>query len=222
VRVDGKNVLLTAALGSLGRAQALRLAAAGARTFLLDRPGHQNGDLSAAQDVVRALAERAGAVDILINNAALIINRPFTEFLIAEYEEEMRVNAAAGFAVAQAVAPGMIAKNYGKIVNFFGDVERYDRRLCPLCRLKRRALRLDEDAGARARPAWNTRQCGEPRRRAPGSRRSRVRRPASAIQTTGCSIGNRSKNACNPSMWPIWRCFFARRARHDHQPKYRD
>ena len=79
--IEGKNVLLTEALGSLGRAQALRLAAVGARMFLLDRPGHQNGetfaaevtnlggeaatfggqdlgDLSAAQDVVRGLAER--------------------------------------------------------------------------------------------------------------------------------------------------------------------
>ena len=40
------------------------------------------------------------------------------DFSIAEYEEQMRVNASAGFALAQAVAPGMIAKNYGKIVNF--------------------------------------------------------------------------------------------------------
>jgi NAD(P)-dependent dehydrogenase (short-subunit alcohol dehydrogenase family) len=37
VRIGGKKVLLTRALGSLGRAQALRLAAAGARMFLLDR-----------------------------------------------------------------------------------------------------------------------------------------------------------------------------------------
>ena len=74
--------------------------------------------MSSAQDVVRTLAERVGGFDVLINNAALIINRPFMDFSIAEYEEQMRVNASAGFALAQAVAPGMIAKNYGKIVNF--------------------------------------------------------------------------------------------------------
>jgi NAD(P)-dependent dehydrogenase (short-subunit alcohol dehydrogenase family) len=127
VRIDGKKVLLTGALGSLGRAQALRLAHAGAGMFLLDRPGHENGetfagevtkaggeaatfvgqdlgDLAAAQDVVRSLAARIGGFDILINNAALIINRPFMEFSIAEYEEQMRLNASAGFALAQAVA----------------------------------------------------------------------------------------------------------------------
>ena len=80
--------------------------------------GQDLDDLSSEQDVVRALAERAGAVDILINNAALIVNRPFVAFSIAEYEEQVRVNSSAAFAVAQAVAPGMIAKNYGKIVNF--------------------------------------------------------------------------------------------------------
>ena len=107
-------MLLTGALGSFGRAQALRRAAASARMFLLDRPGpgHQNGetfavevtrfggesatfvgqdlgDLSAAQDVVRGLAGRVGGFDVLINNAAVIINRPFMEFSIAEYEEQM-------------------------------------------------------------------------------------------------------------------------------------
>jgi NAD(P)-dependent dehydrogenase (short-subunit alcohol dehydrogenase family) len=49
VRIEGKNVLATGALGSLGRAQALRLAAAGARVFLLDRPGHQNGETFALE-----------------------------------------------------------------------------------------------------------------------------------------------------------------------------
>jgi NAD(P)-dependent dehydrogenase (short-subunit alcohol dehydrogenase family) len=44
-------VLLTGALGSFGRAQALRRAAASARMFLLDRPGpgHQNGETFAVE-----------------------------------------------------------------------------------------------------------------------------------------------------------------------------
>ncbi len=141
MRLDGKTVLLTGALGSLGRAQALKLAAAGARLLLLDRPDHANAgtftaevtaagttpaayigqdlsDLEGAKRAVQELAERHQGIDVLINNAALIINRPFMEFSIGEYEEQLRVNAAAGFALAQAVAPGMIAKGYGKIVNF--------------------------------------------------------------------------------------------------------
>ncbi|MGH7122319.1 MAG: SDR family oxidoreductase [Acetobacteraceae bacterium] len=131
---------MTGALGSLGRAQAERLAAAGARLWLLDRDAargpefaealaaktvtlvhYVNQDLSelaAARDVVAALAKAENGIDILINNAALIINRPFQDFALAEYEEQIRVNSSAAFALAQAVAPGMIAKGYGKIINF--------------------------------------------------------------------------------------------------------
>ena len=43
---------------SFGRAQASRLAAAGARIFLLDRPGHQNGEAFAAE-VTKFRAEAA-------------------------------------------------------------------------------------------------------------------------------------------------------------------
>lgn len=141
MRLEGKTVLLTGALGSLGRAQAMHLAGAGARILLLDRPGHERGesfaaevarntgspacfigqdlaDLEAAKARVEALAKEHDGIDVLINNAALIVNRPFMEFSLAEYEEQLRVNAAAGFALAQAVAPAMIAKRYGKIVNF--------------------------------------------------------------------------------------------------------
>jgi NAD(P)-dependent dehydrogenase (short-subunit alcohol dehydrogenase family) len=141
MRLDGNTVLLTGALGSLGRAQAMLLAQAGARLLLLDRPDHAQGesfamevakttgnatwfigqdlnDLEASKACVESLAKEHGGIGVLINNAALIINRPFMEFSLAEYEEQLRVNAAAAFALAQAVAPGMIVKRYGKIVNF--------------------------------------------------------------------------------------------------------
>lgn len=137
----GRKVLLTGGLGSLGRAQAVALARAGARVLLLDRP-----DIAEAPKIVEALADRAGGdiafvgcdlnrlaeaeaavaavagdeggIDILINNAALIINRPFEDFSLAEYEDQIRVNSSAAFALARACAPGMKAKGYGKIVNF--------------------------------------------------------------------------------------------------------
>ena len=139
--LSGKNVLLTGALGTLGRAQAVALGGAGAALLLLDRPDHKDGaafaadigarcgteaafvgqdlnDLAAAEARVRTLADACGGIDILINNAALIINKPFEQFSLAEYEEQVRVNASAAFALARAVAPGMKAKSAGSIVNF--------------------------------------------------------------------------------------------------------
>lgn len=139
--LKGKTALLTGALGTLGRAQAHRLAEAGVRLLLLDRPGMAQGeafaaevarasgataiyigqdlnDLAGTEAVGRQLADEHRGIDILINNAALIINKPFEQFSIAEYEDQIRVNSSAAFALARAVAPGMKAKKYGKIVNF--------------------------------------------------------------------------------------------------------
>ena len=131
----GKHVLLTGALGSLGRAQARALAKEGAHLTLLDRPelaaegqafaatlqadylGLDLNALDAAKTAITDLAARR-RVDILINNAALIINRPFEDFSVAEYEDQVRVNSSAGFVLTQAVAPAMKAIGYGKIINF--------------------------------------------------------------------------------------------------------
>jgi NAD(P)-dependent dehydrogenase (short-subunit alcohol dehydrogenase family) len=139
--LSDRVVLLTGGLGSLGRAQAATFAKAGARVLLLDRPENTEGPriaselgegdeglityvgcdlnrLSEAEATVKALAEAEGGIDILINNAALIINRPFEDFSLAEYEDQIRVNSSAAFALARACAPGMKVKGYGKIVNF--------------------------------------------------------------------------------------------------------
>ena len=135
--MTGRTVLLTGALGSLGRAQAAVLANAGATLVLLDRPeateagealaqsigrtaryiGQDIGNLAQAEAVIKALAEET-PIDVLINTAALIINRPFEEFSLDEYENQIRVNSSAAFALTRAVAPGMKTCGYGKIVNF--------------------------------------------------------------------------------------------------------
>jgi NAD(P)-dependent dehydrogenase (short-subunit alcohol dehydrogenase family) len=132
----GKRVLLTGALGTLGMAQARAFAQASADLVLLDRPeleqegrdvcadlpgaiylGLDLNDLPSAEAAVgRLVAERR--FDILINNAALIINKPFEEFSLGEYEDQVRVNSSSAFALAKAVAPGMKEVGYGKIINF--------------------------------------------------------------------------------------------------------
>lgn len=137
----GKTVLITGALGTLGTAQTEAFASGGAGLVLLDRPGDDRGeamaadvaarhrvearylgqdlgDLKASEALVRRLSEELGGIDVLVSNAALIINKPFEEFSIDEYEDQMRVNAAATFALVRAVARGMKAKRDGKIINF--------------------------------------------------------------------------------------------------------
>lgn len=132
-----RTVLVTGALGTLGRAQAALFAQNGATLVLLDRPeaadagdalaetigngaryvGQDLNDLAGTEAAVRALAA-ATPVDVLVNNAALIVNRPFEDFSLDEYEDQVRINSSAVFALARAVASGMKARGYGKIVNF--------------------------------------------------------------------------------------------------------
>lgn len=137
----GKTVLITGALGTLGSAQTEAFAKLGARLVLLDRPGDKRGraraadvartrrvearyvgqdlgELKASETLVRGLSEEMGGIDVLVSNAALIINKPFEEFSIEEYEDQLRVNAAATFALVRALAPKMKQKRDGKIINF--------------------------------------------------------------------------------------------------------
>jgi NAD(P)-dependent dehydrogenase (short-subunit alcohol dehydrogenase family) len=133
--IAGKKALLTGGLGSLGRAQAKRLAADGARVTILEHPDMADGaaraaqlgagyiacdlnDLASAQALVEAEAASAGGFDILINNAALIINRPYEAFSLQEYEDQIRVNSSAAFALSVVCAKAMKERRWGKIINF--------------------------------------------------------------------------------------------------------
>ncbi len=132
-----RKVLLTGGLGTLGRAQAIKLANEGALVTILDRPesddaesravmlgsdisfiGCDLNDLKATEKRVSELAESEGGFDILINNAALIINKPHEEFTLTEFEDQIRVNSSAAFVLSRLCARGMKERGYGKIVNF--------------------------------------------------------------------------------------------------------
>jgi NAD(P)-dependent dehydrogenase (short-subunit alcohol dehydrogenase family) len=130
-----RSALITGGLGTIGRALAAAFAAAGARVTVLDRPEFEEAgrqaaaawpgaaflgcDLNRLEGIAPAVASAApeGGFDILVNNAALIINKPHAAFSLAEYEEQIRVNSSAAFELTRAVAPGMAAKGWGRIVN---------------------------------------------------------------------------------------------------------
>jgi NAD(P)-dependent dehydrogenase (short-subunit alcohol dehydrogenase family) len=124
IDLSDKHALITGGAGTIGNAFVQAFAAAGAQVTVLDRPeatppsGHgwlglDLSDLAGAQAKVAA----AGPFDILINNAALIINKPFESFSLEEYEEQVRVNSSAAFALVRACAPGMKARGWGRVIN---------------------------------------------------------------------------------------------------------
>jgi NAD(P)-dependent dehydrogenase (short-subunit alcohol dehydrogenase family) len=122
-----RHALITGACGTIGRGLVAGFRASGFRVTALDRPGLEApegaewlpvdlSDLDGARDAAAALDARS-PVDVLVNNAAIIWNRPFQEFSPSEFEEQMRVNVSAAFALVLGLAPGMKARGWGRIIN---------------------------------------------------------------------------------------------------------
>lgn len=122
--LSGKNALITGGLGTLGAAMAETFKASSANVTILDRPdgtplesyGYLGIDLNDLADAEEAV-KQATPFDILINNAALIINKPHDAFSLIEYEDQIRVNSSAAFALSRVCAPAMKENGWGKIIN---------------------------------------------------------------------------------------------------------
>jgi NAD(P)-dependent dehydrogenase (short-subunit alcohol dehydrogenase family) len=140
-RLDGKVAIVTGAGGrgnSIGRAYALGLAAAGANVVVADlnaagaqAVADEIGPKAIAvgvditnPDQVEAMAKAAtdafGGVDILVNNAALMLELGqinVADVPIDQWNRIMNVNVTGALICAQAVIPSMRARGGGRIVN---------------------------------------------------------------------------------------------------------
>ena len=128
VQVDltGRTAVVTGSGSGIGRACALRLAAAGATVVVLDR------DEPAAKAVADATGGRAfvadlsepdaldgldAAVDILVNNAGLQHVAPLVEFPPERYTYIHKVMVEAAFRLARHSLPHMYRTGWGRVVN---------------------------------------------------------------------------------------------------------
>jgi NADP-dependent 3-hydroxy acid dehydrogenase YdfG len=64
-----------------------------------------------------SVAQKWGAVDVLINNAGRFSGAPFTEMSVADFDGLIATNLRSVFLVSRAFAPGMIARGQGDIFN---------------------------------------------------------------------------------------------------------
>ena len=136
IDLDGRRAVITGGAQGIGRAIAERLLASGARVTLWDRDTEELAatrealgpdvggavvDVADPESVERAAAEtiaRAGAIDVLVNNAGIAgPNATTWEYPIDEWRRVIAIDLDGVFHCCRAVVPHMIERGYGRIVN---------------------------------------------------------------------------------------------------------
>jgi len=137
--LTGKVALVTGASRGIGRAASLALAGVGVdvavnyrvREDMAQEVGEHiralgrralavGADVSQAAEVNRlvdTVEKELGSVDILINNAGRLWQKPPEEITEADFDAMIAVNLKSAFLVTQRVLPGMRARQWGRIVN---------------------------------------------------------------------------------------------------------
>jgi 3-oxoacyl-[acyl-carrier protein] reductase len=132
------TALVTGATQGIGRATALALGRAGFRVGVCARTGARvdalvaelRGAGIAAAGAAADVADPAGVarmaahvtgelgeIDVLVNNAGILVARPFEDLTLEDWDATMATNLRSLFLVTRAVLPGMRRRRAGTIVN---------------------------------------------------------------------------------------------------------
>jgi gluconate 5-dehydrogenase len=76
---------------------------------------------------ISIIEKEVGSVDILVNNAGIIKRIPILDMPIDDFKQVIDVDLVAPLIVGKRVAPGMIAKRSGKIINMCSMMSVYGR-----------------------------------------------------------------------------------------------
>ncbi|MFD1275038.1 SDR family NAD(P)-dependent oxidoreductase [Streptomyces kaempferi] len=134
MELTGKVALITGSTGGIGSEAARLIAASGAHVVVSGRnPERGAATVRAITETggsarfvpaeltdlasLRQLAAEAGDVDILVNNAALFPGGPTTSQDVEAFDAALAANIRAPYFLTAALAPGMVARGSGSIIN---------------------------------------------------------------------------------------------------------
>lgn len=133
--LEGKRALITGAAGGIGGAIARAFAEAGATLVLADSAADRLSEVVKdccaerrgiaepafvdlrSEESVRALASRAGPVDILVNSAGVLHEAPLAQITLDDFDRMIQVGLRGVFLTCREIAPGMAARGSGRIIN---------------------------------------------------------------------------------------------------------
>jgi NAD(P)-dependent dehydrogenase (short-subunit alcohol dehydrogenase family) len=136
--IESKVAIVTGGGGGIGSAIVLRFAREGAKIVVADIDGESAQSLSAelstqrvdavpivtdvtkkqsVDDMVRAVLERWGRIDILVNVAGGAERIAVVDMTAAQWDHVVDMNLKSVFLCSQATLPAMLKQKYGKIVN---------------------------------------------------------------------------------------------------------
>ena len=138
IDLSGKTAVITGGSRGLGEAMAYSLSESGAQIALVARDLQRlvavrdaivgkggiaavfTGDVTREEDVAavaRAVAERFGHPQILINNAGTNIRKPLVDYSLDEFRSVIDSSLISTFLMCRAFVPGMKGTGYGRILN---------------------------------------------------------------------------------------------------------
>ncbi len=175
--LEGRRALVTGAGRGIGRAIAVRLAGDGADVIVNDRDedgaaataelirglGRRSGvaiaDLSrtsAVHAACDAAVEQLGGVDILVNNAGISLYRAIVDCSEDDWDDHLDIMAKATFLTMRRLAPAMMERGWGRIVNLGSYVAQFNcttKYFGPYCAAKFAIVGLTQVAAQEFAPA---------------------------------------------------------------------
>lgn len=135
IRLENRIAIITGGARGMGAATARLFVETGARVMIadmLDSEGaalaselgsaacyhhHDVRDQASWSALLAATVERWGQVDILVNNAGVLLFRTLLDTELEEFEQVLGVNLVGSFLGIKTIAPHMIERGKGAIVN---------------------------------------------------------------------------------------------------------